>query len=188
MKFIETKIPGCFEIIPDIHRDVRGLFVKTFLKKIFQEYQLNTQWEEEYFSVSRKGVLRGLHFQLPPQNHSKLVYCVAGEAFDAVVDLRQGSPTFGRNVTLKISASKSNMLYIPSGLAHGFYTLSDTLIMMYKASTSYSPPHDTGIMWNSAGINWPSQNPILSSRDSSFTKLESFKTPFNFEQIILKTA
>ena len=180
MKFIETKIPGCFEIIPLMHKDIRGLFVKTFHKEVFQKYQLNTQWEEDFFSVSRKGVLRGLHFQLPPKNHAKLVYCLAGEAIDAVVDLRKGSPTFGCNITLTLSAKKANMLYVPSGLAHGFYSLSDHLIMMYKTSTAYSPPHDTGILWCSAGIQWPTQNPILSPRDSGFIRFESFNTPFNF--------
>lgn len=177
----ESSIPGCFEIIPNIFKDERGLFVKTFHQDIFEEHGLNTRWAEEYYSVSRQGVLRGLHFQLPPHDHVKLVYCLDGEVFDAVVDLRKGSPIFGRHATFRLSADRANMLYIPSGLAHGFYTLSETATMMYKVSTVYAPEYDAGILWKSANIPWPNMNPIVSARDQGFIPLDSFQSPFVFE-------
>ncbi len=181
MKIIKTIIPGCFEIVPNIFKDERGLFVKTFHQDIFEENRLNIQWAEEYYSISRQGVLRGLHFQLPPHDHVKLVYCLYGEVFDAVVDLRKGSPTFGKYAIFRLNADQANMLYIPSGLAHGFYTLTETATMMYKVSTVYAPEHDTGILWNSANIPWPDTNPIISARDRGFIPLKSFQSPFVFE-------
>ncbi len=140
-----SKIPGCFEITPQIFKDERGMFVKTFHKDVFKEHGLETGFVEEYYSFSCKGVLRGLHFQLPPKDHVKLVYCVSGEVLDAVVDLRVGSPTYGQFELFEVSAEKANMIYIPKGLAHGFYVESENAIMMYKVTTVYSPDHDTGL-------------------------------------------
>jgi len=130
---------GCFELSPDVYNDNRGLFVKTFQKNIFRDFGLEFDFEEEYYSCSKKGVLRGLHFQLPPHEHSKLVYCIEGNVFDAVVDLRINSMTYGEYVTVELSAKKANMLYVPPGLAHGFYVLSKRATMVYKVSTVYSP-------------------------------------------------
>ena len=180
MQIKESKIPGCFEIMPNAFRDERGVFVKTFHQGFFEENGLETHFAEEYYSLSHKKVLRGLHFQLPPMEHVKLVYCVFGQVLDAVVDLRVGSPTFGKFDTFELSAEKANMVYIPKGLAHGFCVLSASAIMMYKVTTVYSPSHDTGILWNSIDIPWPYRAPVISQRDSKFMAFDGFKSPFIF--------
>lgn len=180
MDFRETDLPGCMEIIPRIFRDERGLFVKTFHNECFARHGLITDWREEYYSVSRRGVLRGLHFQLPPHDHEKLVYCTAGTVLDAVVDLRNGSPTYGRHVVLELSAAKGNMLYIPRGFAHGFYVLSDSATMLYKVSSVYSSDHDRGILWSSVGIEWEVEAPILSPRDMQLPHYCDFSSPFTY--------
>lgn len=180
MEIIQTPIPGCFELHPKIFQDERGNFVKTFHEGMFRERGLETRFAEEYYSWSRRGVLRGLHFQLPPQDHIKLVYCASGAVLDVVVDLRKGSPSFGRHAQFELSAEKANMLYVPAGLAHGFYVTADHAIMLYKVTTVYSPAHDSGIRWDSAGILWPQANPIVSKRDSSFPALIDVASPFRF--------
>ncbi len=178
----EIKIPGCYEIAPKVIEDDRGIFIKTYHQEAFRTINLCTDWQEEYYSVSRHGVLRGLHFQTPPQDHNKLVYCSEGNIVDAVLDLRQGSPTFGRHFLVELCAEKRNMLYIPKGLAHGFYVTSDRATMHYKVSSLYAPKHDMGIRWDSAGISWPDRNPSISPRDLSFPLLKDFKSPFHFAE------
>lgn len=180
MNFVknETPISGCYEIIPVIRRDPRGMFIKIAHAPEFKELGLETCFKEEYYSVSRKRVLRGLHFQAPPKALSKLVFCVEGNIFDAVVDLRKKSKTYGRSFTILISTKKANMLYIPKGCAHGFYALSKKVVMLYKTSEVHSPEHDKGILWNSVGIKWPSSEVILSPRDASFPEFKDFKSPF----------
>lgn len=182
MEIKKTKIPGCYEILPKILKDERGHFVKTFQKDIFQKSGLETDFVEEYYSVSRKCVLRGLHFQVPPADLVKVVYCVAGQVLDAVVDLRVGSPTYGQHQIFEMSSEKANMVYIPRGLAHGFYVLSDSAIMLYKVTSLYSSEHDAGILWNSVGIQWSDQAPIISKRDSGFPSLSNFVSPFFYDQ------
>jgi dTDP-4-dehydrorhamnose 3,5-epimerase len=178
LTFRKTSLPGCLEIQPSVLRDQRGVFVKTFHWDLFEAQGINTDWREEYYSVSKKGVLRGLHFQTPPYDHEKLVYCTAGEVLDAVVDLRSRSSTYGRYAMFHLKAEVANMVYIPKGFAHGFYTLTETATMMYKVSTVYAPDHDGGILWNSANITWPDSTPILSARDQSFPLLQNFSNPF----------
>jgi len=181
MQIHTTGIPGCFEIFPTIAKDDRGSFVKTFHQAVFTEHGLTTQFAEEYYTCSRKRVMRGLHFQRPPMDHIKLVYCVSGRVLDAVVDLRIGSPSYGRPFTFELSADRANMLYLPAGLAHGFYVLSENAVLMYKVTTVYAPQHDSGILWNSVGIPWPDSAPIISPRDLGFTAFKDFTSPFTFE-------
>lgn len=173
-----TTIAGCYELQPVVRRDARGSFVKVLHAPEFKKLGLETRFTEEYYSVSKKGVLRGLHFQEPPFALHKLVFCVEGEVFDAVLDLRRKSRTYGKTFTLKLSAGKANMLYIPKGCAHGFYTLSKRAVMFYKTSAVYSPAHDKGVLWSSAGIKWPAGPRLLSPRDKGFAGLESFVSPF----------
>lgn len=179
-EFLDSKLPGCFEVQPRLFEDQRGTFVKTFHREIFLEKGLNGCWAEEYYSISGKGVLRGFHFQLPPHDHAKMVYCSAGEVIDVVVDLRQGSPMFGRSVVFNLNSEKANMVYIPRGMAHGFYTVSESATMNYLVETVYVPESDAGILWDSADINWPVNTPILSERDSALPPLAEFETPFRF--------
>ena len=173
-----TNIPGCLEIRPRIHEDQRGRLIKVFQRQAFNELGLCTNFTEDFYSASRRGVIRGLHFQVPPADHIKLVYCLEGRIQDAVVDLRNSSPTFGQHALIELSAEASNMLYIPCGLAHGFCTLSETAIVAYKMSKSHSPEHDQGILWNSAGILWAEPTPLVSERDSSHPQLANFQSPF----------
>ena len=181
MDILDTSLPGCFQIQPVVRADERGSFTKVFHEEIFRSAGLRTDFAEEYYSVSRRGVLRGLHFQLPPHDHAKLIYCTQGKVLDAALDLRRGSPTYGRHLTLELSQEQGNMLYLPAGLAHGFYTLSEQATMVYKVTSVYAPQHDGGVLWDSAGIAWPDTGPVLSQRDREFSALADFDTPFQYE-------
>lgn len=176
-----SNLAGCFELQPKAFQDARGRFVKVFHEQAFAAQGLETNFTEEYYSVSYKNVIRGMHFQLPPMDHVKMVYCVEGEVMDAVVDLRVGSPTYGQYALFDLSATKANSIYIPKGMAHGFCVRSEQAIMVYKVSTIYSPAHDGGILWNSASIPWPITQSILSTRDESFPRLDQFVSPFRYE-------
>lgn len=164
-----------------MHKDNRGSFVKTFHKDVFAKHGLVTEFAEEYYSVSHQGVLRGMHFQTPPYEHFKLVYCLAGKVLDAIVDLRIGSPTYKESATFELSAEFGNMLYIAPGMAHGFYALTDEVVMQYKVTTGYVPEHDGGIRWDSAGIPWLDSAPVISDRDSCLLALAAFDSPFHFK-------
>ncbi|GGY28925.1 dTDP-4-dehydrorhamnose 3,5-epimerase [Pseudoduganella albidiflava] len=178
MDILPTSIPGCFELRPIVRRDERGSFTKVFHEDVFRDAGLRTDFAEEYYSISQQGVLRGLHFQVPPHDHAKLVYCPQGRVLDAALDLRRGSPTYGRHLALELSGEAGNMLYLPAGLAHGFYTLSEQALMVYKVTSTYAPAHDGGVLWNSAGIDWPDSAPLLSPRDRTFPTLADFDSPF----------
>lgn len=178
--FRESSIPGCYEIQPRIFEDSRGRFVKVFHEHEFGARRLEVNFREEYYSVSIKGVLRGLHFQVPPMDHTKMVYCVSGCVLDAIVDLRIGSPAYGKFELVELSAAKANVMYLPIGVAHGFLTLSSQAVLVYKVSTVHSPEHDCGIMWDSVGIDWPEDAPVVSSRDCGFPKFSEFVSPFEY--------
>ena len=120
-----------------------------------------------------------MHFQTPPDHHNKLVYCTAGTILDVVVDIRTGSPTYGDHISLEISSGVGNMIYIPEGLAHGFYSKTDATVV-YNVSTIYSPDNDGGILWSSIGMDWPVTTPDLSDRDVTFPTLAEFNSPFIF--------
>lgn len=176
----ETGLPGCFVLKTRVLGDARGAFVKTFHRERFTELGLRTDWAEQYFSVSGRGVLRGLHFQRPPAAHAKLVYCVAGAVLDVVLDLRRGTPTYGRHVKIPLDAGSGTLVYIPEGLAHGFLATSEAATLVYSVTSVYSPEHDTGVRWDGAGIDWPVADPIVSDRDRGFPPLEGFDSPFDF--------
>jgi len=182
MEIIKTQIPDCYQLQPKKFDDNRGSFVKTFHQDIFKDLGLETDFAEEYYSISYQNVIRGLHFQLPPHEHTKIVYCVQGSVEDIVVDLRVNSPTYGKFEMFDLSAETANLIYIPIGLAHGFYVTSSTAIMVYKVSTVYAPDCDRGILWNSVDIPWMSDTPIISKRDSEFPKLAVFDSPFVYQK------
>ena len=178
---VDTELAGCYELIPRRRGDNRGSFIKTVHKDAFKELELETDFREQYYSVSRKNVLRGLHFQLPPSDHAKLVYCTEGRIFDAAVDLRQGSASYGRFHTCELSGENGKMLYIPRGMAHGFYTLSEQAVVMYNVTSLYDAERDSGILWHSVGIPWPvpaNEQPILSRRDKGFCSFAEVSSPF----------
>lgn len=181
LSLAKTGIGGCWEVQPRVFEDSRGSFVKVFNKDLFNSLGLETNFCEEYYSHSSKGVIRGLHFQTPPADHVKVVYCVQGTVFDVVLDLRVGSPTYGQSATFQLSAERGNFLYIPKGLAHGFCVTSNRATLVYKVSSGYSPAHDQGVLWSSLDIKWPCSKPIVSSRDSSFQPVSMFESPFRYE-------
>ena len=174
----DTKIKGCYEIQPKMLVDCRGKFVKIFQCNEFSRYGLEVNFAEEYYSHSHRGVIRGMHFQKPPSDHVKVVYCVQGEVFDVVVDLRIGSPTYLQSSTIVLSAQLGNIIYIPKGMAHGFCATTELATLVYKVSTVYDPLADSGFLWSSVGVDWPISKPILSHRDRTFQALDQFKSPF----------
>jgi dTDP-4-dehydrorhamnose 3,5-epimerase len=182
MDIDKTSIEGCYEIIPAYYKDERGRFVKTLNPPFFKAHQLEYNFKEQYYSISTKGVLRGLHFQSPPKEHTKLVCCVSGVVMDVVVDVRKSSPTYGKYSIFILDSDKSKMVYIPPGLAHGFYVLSERAIILCHMTTVFSPEHDGGICWNSLSIPWPDDNPILSKKDRELPALSDFVSPFSFRQ------
>lgn len=174
------ELPGCYVLTPRVARDARGAFVKTFHNEAFAAAGLRQDFVEEYYSISRRRVLRGLHFQTPPREHAKLVYCTAGAVVDAILDLRTGSPTYGKHCLVPLNSRLRNIVYIAAGLAHGFYVTSASATLVYKTTSVYSPEHDRGVRWDSAGIAWPGAAPLLSDRDSGFPALAEFRSPFTF--------
>ncbi len=175
---IATRISGCFELRPTVVDDRRGFFAKIFHRPLWEEFGLCTDFAEEYVTRSVPGTLRGLHFQTPPMDHHKVVTCLRGRAWDVAVDLRTDSPTYGEHVSVHLSDSLANALYLPAGVAHGFCVTGAEALLYYKVSTVYSPEHDAGIHWDSAGIRWPISDPILSDRDKQLPPLAGFKSPF----------
>ena len=178
MELIPTSLDGCFQIDPFFAEDDRGTFVKRFHSESFSEVGLPTEWREEYYSSSRKGVLRGMHFQMPPHDHEKLVYCIHGRVLDVVVDLRTDSLTYGRYISVELDAALGAGLMIPKGMAHGFLALTDSALMAYKVTTTYAPKFDAGIRWDSFGFSWGLEQPILSERDRSHPAFADFVSPF----------
>lgn len=174
---LELSLPGCFELRRRIYRDARGNFIKNYHEDLFLDLGLRTDWKEEFFTTSHAGVIRGMHFQVPPAQHAKLVTCIAGAALDVLLDLRSG-PFFGRCISLWLSGEQGNAVYIPEGVAHGFLAQTEGTILHYKVTSLHSPEHDRGIRWNSFGFPWPVTGPLLSDRDQVFPSLTEFQTPF----------
>ena len=178
MKFTSTDLAGAQLIEFPANTDARGGFVKTFHEEIYARQGVSLHCAEEYYSTSRKGVVRGMHLQTPPFAVDKLVYCPGGAVLDVIVDLRRGSPTYGRHATHELSGTNHLALFIPAGIAHGFLSLADDSLMVYQCSAVYSPTHDTGIHWASFGFTWPVAAPVVSARDRALVPLGQFESPF----------
>lgn len=181
-KFNATDIEGVFVIEPKVYGDERGYFMETYSEAEFEEAGLNYKFVQDNQSSSRKGVLRGLHFQKTyPQ--AKLVRVLSGEVFDVAVDLRAGSPTYGKWVGELLSAENKKQLMIPRGFAHGFLVVSETAEFAYKCDDFYHPEDEGGIMYDSAGIDWPKIDGelILSEKDLKHPRLEELE--FKFEEV-----
>jgi dTDP-4-dehydrorhamnose 3,5-epimerase/CDP-3, 6-dideoxy-D-glycero-D-glycero-4-hexulose-5-epimerase len=175
---ISQPFPGVHLLKPAAFQDQRGDFVKTFNVDAFVALGICFKPVEEFFSTSRKNVLRGMHFQLPPYDHDKLVYCIRGRVLDVLFDLRRSSPTHGQVTSTELSRENHHQFYIPKGVAHGFLALEDDSVMVYKTSTVHRPTHDAGIRWDSIGFDWGINTPIVSARDVGFGSLSEFATPF----------
>ncbi len=178
MNFSRTKFDGLLCLEPKIHADDRGSFVKTFHDGLFRDFGLTFSIKEEFFSTSGKDVLRGMHFQLPPANHAKLVYCIKGAVLDVVMDIRRSSSTYGQVYAEELSEGRRNAVFIPSGFAHGFLTLTSESVMIYKTDAVYAPQYDAGIRWDSFGFPWGVTAPILSERDAHLPLWKGFTSPF----------
>lgn len=175
----EINLNGCYELTSTVFNDQRGNFIKIFHKEIFKNFGLATDFKEEYYSISKPRVLRGMHFQLPPKDHTKLITCIAGCVIDVVVDIRKNSNTYGQYCIFELNENKFKSIYIPSGFAHGFYVIgSKNAIMLYKVTSVFSKEHDYGIHWNSIGIPWPDNNPIVSCKDENLPHLDYFNNIF----------
>jgi dTDP-4-dehydrorhamnose 3,5-epimerase len=173
----QTTLPAiadCKLIRPPLFADERGTFVKSFNAETFRLAGLPTHWAETYHSKSRRGVIRGLHLQRKPAELGKLVWCVAGHIWDVVLDLRGTSPTCGMYAAFELSPEEPMAIYVPPGCAHGFCALDDNSIVVYQTTSTHSPADDVGVRWDSAGINWPIRNPIVSERDNRLPSLSQF--------------
>lgn len=178
MEVFETELAGCSTVVPFRAIDDRGKFIKTYNYNTFVQLGLPTDWNEEFLSVSQKGVIRGMHFQTPPHAHDKLVFCVHGRALDVVIDLRVNSDTYGKHFKIVLEAANDIGLYVPKGFAHGFLALDDETIMQYKVNTVYAPENDMGLRWDSFGFDWGISDPILSRRDLEHPTFNDFESPF----------
>lgn len=174
MKIESTALEGVYIINNFIAHDERGTFVKTFNKQDFANSGLNFEVRESYFSISQKNVIRGMHFQLPPSDHEKLVYVPFGSIIDVVVDLRKNSQTFKKFISIELSAENRKSVFIPKGLAHGFKSMEDNTITVYNVATEYDTKSDQGIHFDSFGFDWQTDEVIMSSRDKEFMTLDCF--------------
>lgn len=184
--FRQTSLPGVIEVVADRHGDERGFFSETWREETWRENGIDAAFVQDNHSVSgQRGILRGLHFQTPPFAQAKLVRVTRGAVFDVAVDIRAGSPTYGRWVGVEISATLWNQLYIPAGFAHGFLTLEPDTHFLYKVSSRYSPDHDRSIRFDdpAIGIEWPIDpaDVILSQKDRDAPLLAACETGFAYE-------
>jgi dTDP-4-dehydrorhamnose 3,5-epimerase/CDP-3, 6-dideoxy-D-glycero-D-glycero-4-hexulose-5-epimerase len=177
MKF-EDVLNGAKVITLMSSSDARGSFTKTFHETMLAEQGIEFTLRESYFSLSKKDVIRGMHFQLPPHQHSKIVFCPQGAIMDVIVDLRKDSPTYRQHYATVLSGENHKAYYIPEGFAHGFKSLTDDAITYYLVSSEYSKDHDTGILYSSIGYDWEVAEPIISDRDLSLLKMEEWESAF----------
>jgi len=176
--FNPLPLQGAFLITLPAFADNRGSFIKAFQHSIFAREGITFDLQESYFSLSGREVIRGMHFQLPPHDHAKIVYCPSGAILDVLIDLRKDSATYGQHYAAELSAANHLAYYIPKGFAHGFKSLSEGAMTCYLVSSEHSKEHDTGIRYDSFGFDWACDRPVLSERDLSFPRLDAFDSPF----------
>lgn len=190
MNIIQTSIEGVVIIEPRLFRDARGYFFESFSQRAFSGQVRPVDFVQDNESCSAYGVLRGLHFQRPPHAQSKLVRCVRGAVLDVAVDIRRGSPTYGRHVAVELTEENHRQLFIPRGFAHGFAVLSEEAVFQYKCDNYYAPEADGGISIRDAslGIDWriPAEKAILSEKDVRHPLLRDFVTPFDYNEDLYK--
>lgn len=181
----KTDIEGVLIIEPKVFGDARGYFLESFNAKEFAEKTgLNINFVQDNESMSSYGVMRGLHFQRPPFTQSKLVRCVKGAVLDVAVDIRKGSPTYGKHVAVELTEENHRQFFVPRGFAHGFAVLSETAVFQYKCDNFYAPQADGGIsiLDGSLGIDWriPTERALLSEKDTKHALLKDFDSPFDY--------
>ncbi len=184
MDFIKTDIDGVFIIKPKVFEDNRGYFFEAFSEKEFFEKIREIKFVQENESLSKKNVIRGLHFQKAPYSQSKLIRVVKGRVLDVAVDIRKGSPTFGKHVAVELSEDNHLQVFIPRGFAHGFAVLSDEAVFQYKCDNYYAPGHEGAIAWNDPDLNidWriPAEEVILSAKDKDNPQLKDSEYLFDY--------
>jgi dTDP-4-dehydrorhamnose 3,5-epimerase len=173
MKVIDVELPGCKIIEPQVFGDSRGVFYESWNKARWAQHGLDLEFVQSNVSMSERGVLRGLHYQWP-QAQGKLVSVLEGEVYDVAVDIRRGSPTFGRSAAVMLSAGNKRQFWIPEGFAHGFVVVSERAVFHYLCTAAYSPVDDAGIRWNDGrlAIDWPVSAPLLSDKDAKLPFLD----------------
>ena len=174
LNFEELEIPGVFKVQPAVYEDDRGYFKETFRASQFIEAGLPPMVQSNV-SWSRRNVLRGMHYQVDPDAQGKLVGAALGEVYDAIVDVRPDSPTFGRWLSIVLSASNHTMIYVPPGFGHGFCVLSDEALVSYNTTAEFAPQSERGVLWNdpAIGIEWPVKEPVISVKDRALPLLSS---------------
>jgi dTDP-4-dehydrorhamnose 3,5-epimerase len=178
MTLTQSKLDGVFEIEQRCFEDERGLFVKPYSSNQLEKLGLDPVCEESFYSVSKQGVIRGMHFQTPPHDMAKLITVTHGAILDVVVDLRRNSATYGQSVSFELDATQRNAVYVPTGCAHGFLSLTENSVVLYYQSKGYDADTDSGIHFDSFGFNWPVSNPIVSQRDLAHPTLSDYTSPF----------
>ena len=178
--FEPQEIPAVVLVRRPIHRDPRGHFAESYKRSAFHDAGLTEDFVQDNIAFSEGGVLRGLHYQLAPHAQGKLVSVVRGEILDVAVDLRKSEPTFGTWVAASLTAERGEMLWVPAGFAHGYYVVSQSADVAYKVTAEYAPQCDRGLSWNDPdiGIDWPSDDPILSEKDRALPRLTEIGNPF----------
>ena len=184
MNVIKTDIEGVLILEPRVFKDARGYFFESYNKEEFDRLVAPVDFVQDNESCSTRGVMRGLHFQRPPHTQAKLVRCVRGEVLDVAVDIRKGSPTYGKYVSCLLTEENHRQFFVPRGFAHGFAVLSDVAVFQYKCDNFYAPQADGGIsiLDDSLGIDWgiDINEAILSEKDKNHPLLKDFETPFSF--------
>jgi len=184
MKFIKTEISDVYIIEPSVFGDDRGYFLESFNLDKFEENVCPIKFVQDNESKSSKGVLRGLHFQKPPFNQAKLVRCIEGNVMDVAVDIRKGSPTYGKHVAVELSGENKRQLFVPRGFAHGFAVLSESAVFAYKVDNTYAPEYDSGIRYDDTELNidWGFSNEEvqLSEKDKNLVNFIDLDSPFNY--------
>ena len=175
---IDTPLEGLKLLKTRIFEDNRGSFQKIFSAEEFCHLGLTTELQESYFSVNKKNVIRGMHFQIPPSDHIKIVYVITGAIKDVVIDIRKDSKTYGDVYSVELTANNGKFIYIPKGFAHGFLSLKDNTVVHYLQTSCYNTDLDCGINYNSIGYDWNIENPIISQRDLMHSNFADFKSPF----------
>ena len=190
MEIIETDIEGVVIIEPKVFTDNRGYFFESFSERDFNSKVREVRFVQDNESTSSYGVLRGLHFQKPPYAQSKLVRVIKGAVLDVAVDIRKGSPTFGKYVAVELTEDNHRQFFIPRGFAHGFVVLSDEVVFQYKCDNFYAPLSEGAIAWNdpSLGIDWkiPADKIVLSDKDKKHPLLKDAEIPFEYKEDLYK--
>lgn len=184
-EFERLRIPEVVLVKPKVFADERGFFLETYKHSDFAAAGIEARFVQDNRSRSLRNVLRGLHYQNPPQAQGKLVSVVLGEVFDVAVDIRRDSPTYGEWVGATLSSENGHALYVPPGFAHGFCALSEVAEVSYKVTCEYSPEHDAGVRWDDPeiGVNWPVEAPALSEKDAQLPRLRDADNRFDYAEV-----